>query len=69
MLPFVVAGNIRRLMVRRKMGTTELANRSGLDPSTISRITNSQLIEPKLQTVWAIACVLNVTLDSLCKEK
>ncbi len=55
---------VRKLREQKKMSQLALAQKAGLDLTTINEIENGNR-EPMLRTIWKIANALNVELPEL----
>lgn len=62
--------NLRELRVKNNMTIRGLANISGVNEGTISRVENGNTI-PSLITICRLCCALEVGLDEMvnCKEE
>jgi transcriptional regulator with XRE-family HTH domain len=61
----LIANNLKRLMDKRKINATALAEKSGLNRTAIYDIMSERSKSPKVSTVAKIADGLNVPLSDL----
>ncbi|OSA95734.1 UNVERIFIED_ORG: hypothetical protein B2H93_04750 [Clostridium botulinum] len=57
--------NIRKLRTARNISLNELARKSSISPSTISKIETGETDDLKVNTVIKVANALNISLDEL----
>lgn len=61
--------NIKTLLQRSGMSQSDFCRRSGVPPTTLSRLINeSEDVTPRLDTVEAIARGFGVSISDLCSE-
>ena len=61
----IVARNLRALRAERNLGVSELARRSGVAKGTVSKLEAGQATNPTVETLWALADALGVSLSEL----
>ncbi|WP_436664492.1 helix-turn-helix domain-containing protein (plasmid) [Alicyclobacillus acidoterrestris] len=62
------AAKLRLLMAAKDINTQELADLTGLSPTTISRIRSGIVKRPKSETAYRIASALGVKVNSIWRD-
>lgn len=62
-------GRIRDLMEVKKISSYQLAQKVGVPKSTIYRVLNGEIPDPRVSIVLGIAESLDVTIDEIVKRK
>lgn len=65
----ILAKNIRKLMSKHKISTSQLARKTGVNQPVIHRIMSGETVNPKIASLMPIAQFFGLKVDQLLSEK